>query len=282
MLGTKGFDEPTKKIERIEVKDRPTDTEYEVGEQVELAGGSIEVHYEGGETEIVEMTDPRVKIKDGNPANAENHRVTLEFEGYQTSFDITVTDPVISLNVKKSMNTIEYTHGQNINFDGLELEAVKKSGAKIPLTYQQVLISERIASVQSPTFKQTQYNEKPLEVKGTQTITFTYEGKEATQTIIVNDTIKNITLTKQPTKTQYKYEEELELKGATVEIELESGATTTINLPDGSVQVEGYHSNTVGTQQELTVKVGEKIAKEKIVVEVYDYVVSSTLNEPAK
>ena len=282
-LAGKGFAEPEKEIESITIKENPDNTTYEHGDTVDLTGGIIEVKFKDQSTEEIDMTDPEVSIKSGSPADVNNQTVTIEYKGKEASFDITVTDPIQSLEVTSPMDKIEYNHGDSIDFSGLELTATKKSGATEILTKDSegLTISEEEASVTSSNFTQTS-PEGEVPVKGRQQINFTYQGKTASQTIIVNDTISSIEVKTQPDKTVYKYGEDLDLSGAVVEVTLSSGAKTDIDLPDGSVQVSTYNNTTIGTKQNLTVTIGDKVAANTIDVEVYNYVTSSQLTEPLK
>lgn len=282
-LGGKGFAEPEKQIESIAIKQEPNNTTYEHGDTIDLTGGIIEITYDDQTTEEIDMTNSGVSIKSGSPADVNNQTVTVEYKGNETTFDITVTDPIESLKISSSMDKIEYNHGDSIDFSGLELTATKKSGATETLTKdsQGVTTSEEQANVNSSTFTQTSA-EGEIPVKGKQQINFTYQGKTVTQTIIVNDTITNIAVTSQPNKTIYKYGEDLDLTGAVVEVTLASGAKTDINLPDGSIQISTYNNTIVGRKQNLSVTMGEKVATNTIDVEVYNYVTSSQLTEPTK
>ena len=282
-LAGKGFVEPGKEIDSITVEKDPDNTNYEHGDTIDLTGGIIKVTYTDQSSDEIDMTNPGVSIKSGSPADVDNQTVTVEYKGKETSFNITVTDPIQSLTVSKPMDKIEYNHGDSIDFSGLELTVIKKSGATEKLTKdsQGVTTSEEEASVNSSKFTQTS-PEGEVPVKGKQEIEFTYQGKTATQTIIVNDTISNIEVTSQPNKTIYKYGENLDLSGAVVKVTLASGAETNINLPDGSVQLSTYSNTTVGTKQNLSVTMKDKVATDTIDVEVYNYVTSSQLTEPIK
>ena len=283
VIGSKGFATASKTVSTVSVKSNPTKTTYTHGDTIDLAGGTITVTYDDGSTEDISMTDEKVSISSGNPADVNDPKVTIKYGDAETSFDITVNDPVESLDVKTSMSNVEYIHGDSIDFTGLTLEATKKSGSKVSLTQSSdgVTTSESTASIDSATFTKTS-PEGEVPVKGTQKIKFTYEGKEATQTIIVNDTISSISLISQPSKTVYKYGESLDLTGATVKVTLGSGSTTNIDLPDGSITVGTYNPRTVGRKQNLSVGLGSITASDTIDVEAYNYVVSSTLTAPTK
>ena len=215
--------------------------------------------------------------------NINNNVVKINYSGKTTTFNIKVNDPVDSLAVTSPMNTIEYSHGDNLDFTGLKLTATKRSGATEDLTSNSdgVSISENVASVNSNKFTQTSAD-GVVPIKGTQVITFSYKNKTADETIIVNDTISSVSLISQPTKTVYKRGEDLNLTGAKVKVLLASGNSTTINLPDGSVKVSNFDNTKTGVKQNLTVSFGGKNADSTIDVEAYNYIVSSEITAPTK
>ena len=278
-----GFAEQSKTVTSIAVKDEPSKTEYDHGDTVNLAGGVITVTYSDNSTEDVSMTDPKVSIDSGSIANINNNVVKISYSGKTTTFNIKVNDPVDSLAVTSPMNTIEYSHGDNLDFTGLKLTATKRSGATEDLTSTSdgVSISENVASVNSNKFTKTSAD-GVVPIKGTQVITFSYKNKTADETIIVNDTISSVSLISQPTKTVYKRGEDLNLTGAQVKVLLASGNSTTINLPDGSVKVSNFDNTKTGVKQNLTVSFGGKNADSTIDVEAYNHIVSSEITAPTK
>ena len=282
-LATKGFTNAEKQIASISVKTNPTTTAYEHGDTIDLTGGVIQVTYDDNSTEYVDMIDPSVSIATGSPADVNNSIVKLDYKGQETSFNITVTDPIQSLSVATPMTQGEYDHGDTLNFAGLTLSAVTKSGSTttISSTTPGLTISETTANINSPNFTKTS-GSSDVEVRGTQVIKFTYDGKTAQQTIIVNDKIASINVVTQPNKTVFKYGETLDITGATVKVTLESGDTTNINLPDGSATVSAFDNTQTGSKQNLTVTINDKTAPETIDVEAYNYVKETTLTEPTK
>ncbi len=282
-LATKGFTNAEKQIASISVKTNPTTTAYEHGDTIDLTGGVIQVTYDDNSTEYVDMIDPSVSIATGSPADVNNPIVKLDYKGQETSFNITVTDPIQSLLVATPMTQGEYDHGDTLNFAGLTLSAVTKSGSTttISSTTPGLTISETTANINSPNFTKTS-GSSDVEVRGTQVIKFTYDGKTVQQTIIVNDKIASINVVTQPNKTVFKYGETLDITGATVKVTLESGDTTNINLPDGSATVSAFDNTQTGSKQNLTVTINNKTAPETIDVEAYNYVKETTLTEPTK
>ena len=282
-FGTKGFAAAEKTVTGISVKQNPNKMNYEHGDSIDLTGGIIEVTYDDGSKEDVDMTDSKVSIKTGSTAKISDSKVTLQYEGKDASFNINVTDPTVSLVVTTPMTTTEYTHGDNLNFAGLTLTATTKSGRTIPLTATSngVTVSETQASVNSPNFSQTS-SSGSLPTRGTQKIVFTYQGLTANQTIVVNDTISSFEVYKQPNKVVYKADESLDLTGAVIKATLTSGDIAYVNLPDGSVTVSGYNPRTFGRKQNLTVSINDKTATNTIDVEAYDYVTNSLITAPVK
>ena len=282
-LATHGFTQAEKQITSISVKTNPTKTAYDHGDTIDLTGGVIQVTYDDNTTEDIDMTDPAVTIKTGSPADVNNPNVKLEYKSQETTFNITVNDPIQSLSVATPMTQGEYDHGDTLNFAGLTLAAVTKSGATktITNTTPGLAISETQADVNSPNFTKITGTSN-VEVKGTQIIKFTYDGKTAQQTIIVNDRISSVNIVTQPNKTAIKYGEALDLTGATVKITLASGDTTNINLPDGSATISTFNNTQIGSKQKLTVTINNKTAPETIDVEAYNYVKETTLTEPTK
>ena len=282
-LATHGFTQAEKQITSISVKTNPTKTAYDHGDTIDLTGGVIQVTYDDNTTEDIDMTDPAVTIKTGSPADVNNPNVKLEYKSQETTFNITVNDPIQSLSVATPMTQGEYDHGDTLNFAGLTLAAVTKSGATktITNTTPGLAISETQADVNSPNFTKITGTSN-VEVKGTQIIKFTYDGKTAQQTIIVNDRISSVNIVTQPNKTAIKYGEALDLTGATVKITLASGDTTNISLPDGSATISAFNNKQIGSKQKLTVTINNKTAPETIDVEAYNYVKETTLTEPTK
>ena len=284
-----GFAEAEKAVTGITVKTPPTKTNYEHGDTVNLTGGEITITYDDGTTEDISMKDPNVSIQSGSPVNKDTAKVTISYKGKTTEFPITVIDPVVSFAVKTPMTNLEYTHDQNLNFTGLTLEATTKSGSKIPLTQTSAGVTTSAgvsggalkADVNSTTFTKTSPDGE-IPVKGTQKVTFTYEGFSAYQTIVVNDTISSVNITNQPSKAIYKAGETLNLAGAVVQVTLGSGAKTNINLPDGAVTISSHNTGLVGAKQLLTATVAGKTAPETIDIEYYDYITKTELVEPDK
>ena len=229
------------------------------------------------------MTDPNVSITSSSPADVNDPNVEIRYNGETTTFPITVNDPIDSLVVNTPMTDSEYDHGETLDFTGLQLKATKRSGAPVYLSQNDIGVttSELTANMNSANFTPSTTT-GTIDGSGTQKIVFEYAGLSTYQTIVVNDVVSNIVLESQPTKTVYKRGESLDLTGSYITVNMASGASTTINLPDGGVTVGTYSPTTVGVKQHLNVTFAGKTATDKIDVEAYNYITAAHLTEPNK
>ena len=124
-LASEGFSEGSKTVTSIAVKTNPDNTTYEHGDTIDLTGGVITVTYDDGSEEDVDMTnsDVTISVPTTGKADVNNPTATISYKGKTAPIDLTVTDPVQSLAVTNSMTDVEYDHGENFDFTGLELTA---------------------------------------------------------------------------------------------------------------------------------------------------------------
>lgn len=66
---------------------------YEVGERIDLSGGSLEVHFEDGTSEIVDLTTSMVSHYDLNQKGQQ--QVVVSYAGCQTTYNIFVSDELL-------------------------------------------------------------------------------------------------------------------------------------------------------------------------------------------
>ena len=107
---------------------------------------------------------------------------------------------------------------------------------------------------------------------GTQTVTVTYNGLTATFEVSVVDYVSSIEVASNPTKTTYKYGEELDIAGLVVNQVYASGAKSQIEI--SSEMISGYDKNTLGTQ---TVTVTYEGWTATFEVNVIDYITGISL-----
>ena len=109
-------------------------------------------------------------------------------------------------------------------------------------------------------------------------VTYTENGetKETSYEVSVKDSVTSISIKANPSKTEYRYGESLDLTGATISVVKGSGTT---DIPITDNMVSGYDPTAVGKQ---TVKVSYGGKDTTFEVTVKDYVKDITLTAPTK
>ena len=259
----------TDQITGITVKTNPTKVKYNVGDSIDLTGGTIEITRAAGDKETKSMTDTGVTVT-GFDSTSDKDPETLTVSYTENgitktaTFNVAIKDTVTAVTLVGTPKKA-YNYGDAIDVSNLSLEVVRGSGTTtIPVTSSMV----------------SGYNPNTL---GTQTVTITY-GQDANgnpfQTsydVTVSDVLDKITITA-PTKVSYNYGETLNLTGGKVIPVYKSGAIgTAIDMTDASVSVTGYTASTVGTQT-LTVTYSGKTAT--FDVEVKDVITDVEVTAP--
>ena len=197
----------------ITVKTRPTKTEYIKGEELNPIGLRIELIYDDGNTREIEYGDDGVGeiILSGYDKNKlGTQTITVTYEGMEATFNVTVTNNVIGIEVKNAPTTC------------LEGEDLDLNGAKITVTYQNgdtedIDITEDMIE---------NFNKNQV---GMQTVTVTYEGMDTTFNVTVRaKTLTGITIITPPTKTTYTEGEDFNPNGMVVKASYDNGTTATI------------------------------------------------------
>ena len=258
---------------------KPTKTEYNHGEQIDLTGGKITLTYTDGTTKEEPITSATITEKDGGAPNmsptSEEYgsgntvSKTLTFK-YTTQngvtgtvdYPITIKDYIKSITMHTTPTKTKYNVNDALDVTNGEIKIIKASG----IAEIKELTEEMVSG-----FDSSKENTKlPL------TISYTENGitKTTTFTVSVEDQVTAIRINKTP-KTKYKYNENLDVTTGQLEITKGSGTTT---IPITSNMVTGYDKTKLG-DQELTVTYGGKT--QKYTVNVKDYVTGISITPNA-
>ena len=260
-VNVEGF---TKKIE-VNVVDyitgieltAPTKTLYIVKEDLDLAGGEITVKMASGVEETEALTKSMVSGYDKTKVG--NQTVKVKYEGFTKEFVVQVVDKLAEVRME-SMPKTQYKFGEELDLTGAKLRITQESGE-----YEIIDVKPSMVSG---------YNPNKL---GEQTITVTYndgeEEKTTTFPVIVEDYVKEIKFTK-PTKTEYKWGEELDLTGAKFTEVLASGKVN--KVVNVTPEMVSKFDNEVVGKQTLTAKYGD--TKGEFQVTVIDNTLSVAIN----
>ncbi|MBQ9658421.1 MAG: bacterial Ig-like domain-containing protein, partial [Clostridia bacterium] len=85
------------KREKIEISSKPTKLTYlQNSENLDLSGGVIESTYEDGSSDTIDLTDENVHVTGFNNSKFGTQTLTVDYEGKQTTFEVTVTQKLTS------------------------------------------------------------------------------------------------------------------------------------------------------------------------------------------
>lgn len=282
-----------KVVKEIKIDKNPTDTTYKHGDSIDFSGGEVTLVYDDESEEKIDMKtgiDNGTFTPSTDTADIDNKRITLDYKDGSLSdqFDITVYDPITKIEMANDPTKVEYNHQETIQKNGGKIKITRRSGRVelVDLNDVKVSIDETQADINRCTNK---YDINGGQA-GTQTITVTYteqdeDNQDVTETtsftILVNDTIQSIKVTKQPeAKNKWGTElNSLDLSGAELTITTQSGHTYTTPVIVGMLKPEEYHNNTLA-EQKITVQYNGKETTEdanKLKIQLKDYVESIEL-----
>ena len=217
-------------IKTITLENNNFKTNYKYGENLNLSGLSLKVTKESGATTTVPVTSGM--ISGYNPNKLGNQTLTINHEGKQFTTVVNVVDYLKDITLTPPTKN-EYKIGETLSLVGgsvTEKMASGANGSTIGLTNNMV-----------SGFDSTTPGTKNLTVK------YVKDGKTYTKIfqVAVINTINHIEVIA-PTKTNYKYGENLNLAGGTVKIHMEDGTIKTVPLTDK--MVTGYDKTKPGQQ----------------------------------
>ena len=259
---------------------KPTKTEYNHGDQIDLTGGKITVTYTDGTTKEEPITSAVITEKDGgslnmNPTISEygkdnkvSKTLTLKYTANNgiigtASYPITITNTIQSVAIETLPTKVKYNVKETLDTTGGRLKITRATGTTETIDITKEMISG---------FDSSKENTKlPL------TISYTENGvtKTTTFTISVEDPIISMEIKTTP-KTEYKYGEPLDLSNGIITIVRPSGPEEKQITEE---MVTGYEPTKIG-EQELTIKYGGQELKYK--VNVKDYITGIILTPPTK
>ena len=258
----------TNPIDLVSIENLPK-TSYEVGEELDVTGGTILVTRRDGSTNSILITKDMVTGFDSsNTINKQTLTVTIEIEGtdYTVNYDISIVDPIASI-VIQDMPKTNYLYGDSLNVTGGTILVTTGSGDTkiIPITNTMVTEENGLP------FDSTNLTPRNLKV--------TYGSKTVTYPIQVSDYIVDVILTP-PSKITYNYGETLDVTGGSIEKVMASGTkVAAISLTDSKVEVTGFDNTKIGNQVVyVTYKEGGKSYQKQYGVTVEDPIVSITLD----
>ena len=254
----------------------PTKTKYNYGDTLDLTDGKIVTTWASGKADTEEpITESMVTKADGTAVNMKptsfdstnkaQETLKITANGETKEYTIEITNDIKSISIKDAPKS-NYNYGDTIDTSTGSIEVTRANGDKETVS----LSDSRITT----TGFDTSIAKENIPV----TVKFTENGitKETNYTINVKDDVSSITLVGTP-KTDYKYNESLDLTGLTLTVTRPSG--TTPNIAVANSMVSGYNPEKLGTQT-VTITYGGKTAT--FSVDVKDYLKDIELVKPNK
>ena len=227
----------------------PTKTNYNYGENLNLAGGSVKVTKEDGTIQNIPLTSSMVSGYDKTKPGQQMVKVTYtdeENNQHVDYFKVTVGDDKVTSMKFVAPTKKVYRIGETLDLTGGSISEVYASG-KIGNKYD--LTKEMISGFDSST-------------PGTKQIKVSFSGKTYNYTITVKDRMLGISIRTLPKKLEYNVGENLDLTGATLNVVKDSG-TSIIDIT--SDMVSGFDKNKEGMQV-ITVSYGDYTVQFSVLV----------------
>ena len=275
----------------------PTKLNYEHGDIIDYVGSVVTISYSDdskySESLQKAIEDGKVTVdRTKADVNNSNFVVTaVEDITQNKTININVTDPVNSIKLIASPTNTSYNTGDTIDLTGGIIETKTKSGVtkNINLPDSSVISDTGLADINSSNIQGNKWTTSSGLLAGNQKITLSYTDsnnvtKTTSFTVIVNDSISEIKIKDNPSKTTYKYGDSLELENGKITVLTVGGASFDLSMEDGAVSVTGYNKTptSMPNNQNLNVSYGGKVAADTISVTVKNYVKEIILTTPNK
>ena len=129
--------EEEKTLDSIVITAEPTKLEYNLGEELDLAGLAVKAVY-SDETEV-ELAVADLTVTGFDNTTASEQTITVTYEGKTDTFTVNVFDPAAervlrSISVKSLPTTQQYAIGESFDDTGLVIEALYENGDREEVT----------------------------------------------------------------------------------------------------------------------------------------------------
>ncbi len=219
-------------------------TAYYTGDALDIIGRSMDVVLNNGGSERVTITSDMITGFNSNIAG--NQIVTVNYRGGTFSYNVTVTQLVITkLEIVDEHKTTFYT-GDSIDLVGKRLRATYNNG-RIDHIY---ITEDMISGFDSTT-------------PGTQTVTVTYAGKTTSYSINMIQLAVSTLAIDYDYKTEYYTGDALDIIGKDLIVKYNNGAIDFVTIT--AAMVSGYYPNRTGAQH-VTVSYGGAVTGYDITV----------------
>lgn len=226
-----------KSVESIAMKTSVTKTNYYVGDELDIAGGEIEVSYDDNSKETLALSETGVTVTGFDSVTAGEKEVTVTYKEKTATFTVMVyAKEVKSIEIVEEPTKVTYFVGEALNADGIKVKAIYE------LHEEEIANSE----LSFTGFDSTSANDEVV-------VTVTYNGKTATFTVsVIEKTATSIEINEEPILTYY-VNDEIDLSVGSIKVNYNDGSHEIIALDAEGVEVTGFDASEAAEELELTI-----------------------------
>ena len=251
-----------KTLTGIAVTNKPTKTQYVVGQSLDLTGLVVTGTYNDGTSAPITITSANISGFDSNTTGSKTVTVTVDSKTATFNVDI-IVKALTGIAVIIQPTKTQYVIGQSLDLTGLVVTGTNNDGTTAVMT----ITSENISGFDSNS-------------TGSKNVTVTVDGKTATFNVyIIAKALNVIAVTNQPTKTQYVVGQSLDLTGLVVTGTYNDGTSAPMTIT--SANISGFESNTTGSKT-VTVTVGGKTVTFNAIIIAKALTGIAVTNKPTK
>ena len=150
-------------VDSIAVKANSVPTEFTVGDQFSITGGKLIVGYSDNSTEEVDMTMDMIKNPPAMTEAVESYTVNVEYLEKQTSYNITINAPVVTVTEIRIKNPevlkTSYYTGEEFTVEGGILTVIKSDSTReeVNMTLQMIKNAPDMSEVHENYVVQVEY-----------------------------------------------------------------------------------------------------------------------------
>ncbi|MGL4547300.1 bacterial Ig-like domain-containing protein, partial [Eubacterium aggregans] len=218
-----------KELTGIAISKMPIPTEFIEGTTFSVNGGKLELTYDNGTTEAVDITSAMVAGPDMTKVGTA--KATVTYGTFATTYDVTIVAKSVASIAMKITSKTDYIEGQNLDV----------TGGKIMVTYDNGTMEEMdITEAMCSGFDSSNSFDK-------QTITVTLDKAKTTYDInIAEKKLTGITVEKIP-RNVYFINDELDVTDGVVMRNYDNDTSDTLAMTDKAVSFDGFSTDAAGT-----------------------------------
>ncbi len=224
-------------VTQITLSPSPAKKTYQVGETLDITGGKIKVYYQGGEYDLIDITEDMVSGFSSQAGG--KYTISVKYAGKETQYDVQVEKHATSLSISELPKTL-YSLGESLSVEGGKLTYSYNDGTAD-------IVDMEIDMV-------TGFNNNNTGIKE---LTVNYQGMSTIYEItFIKAEVASIEIEEMPHKTIYNVGEALEIAGAKIKVNYQGAEADVLDVtPD---MISGYNANKTGDQNVTIEYMGQK------------------------